>query len=134
MKQRLRAVCIIGLTCAVAFYSMGGCVESNALKVLAGTKGVIESEMHKHGECNPAGTPAKTPICTALNEAIPAQHIGVLALDAYCASDDYLNKQGKCLPPTDPAARQQLQTKLTQAVTNVQAAIATVKSISGGAQ
>ncbi len=133
MKRTTRAMYTILFTCAVAFYSMGGCVEKSAVRALAGTKGAIETEMGKHGESNPAGTPAQTPICEALNtKAIPAQHVGVLALDAWCSSTDYLTNQKQCSPPTDPNARKDLQAKLTQAVANAQAAIATVKAISGG--
>jgi hypothetical protein len=134
MKSKYRALCMIVFTCTVAFYSMGGCVEKSAVRGLAGTKGVIETEMNKHGECNPQGAnPAQTPICVALvTKAIPAQHVGVLALDAWCSSTDYLTNQKQCSPPTDQNARADLQAKLTQAVANAQAAVASVKTIAGG--
>jgi hypothetical protein len=133
MKSNYRALCVIAFTCAVAFYSMGGCVEKSAVRSLAGTKGVIETEMGKHGECGPTVTPAvTTPICNALRAAIPAQHVGVLALDTWCSSTDYLNNQAQCSPPTDPNARATLQAKLTQAVANAQSAVASIKAIEGG--
>lgn len=112
-----------------------GCpTEKDAVRSLAGSKGVIESEMGKHGECNPANGPfPHTPICDGLNRAIPAQHAAVLALDAYCSSSGYLENQGKCVPPTDPAAKKELQAKLTTAVQNLSPIISSIKQ-AGGAQ
>jgi hypothetical protein len=115
---------------------LSGCpTEKDAVRTLAGSKGVIEKEMGRHGECNPAnGAVPKTTVCDALNRAIPAQHAAVLALDAYCSSTDYLTNQGKCLPPTDPNAKKELQAKLTTAISNLSPIIASVKSAGGAAQ
>ena len=120
------------LILAVAVALAGCPTEKDAVRTLAGSKGVIEKEMGKHGECKPPST-TQTAICDALNKAIPAQHAAVIALDAYCSSDDYLTKGGQCLPPTDPAAKKQLQTKLTAAVNNLKPFIDSVKA-AGGAQ
>lgn len=128
MKRYFPALLIL------AALMLAGCpTEKDAVRTLAGTKGVIEREMGKHGECNPANaTVPKTGICDALGRAIPAQHVAVLALDAYCSSTDYLTNQGKCLPPTDPNAKKELQAKLTTAITNLSPIIASVKSAAGG--
>lgn len=122
------------LVLPIAALFLAGCpTEKDAVRSLAASKGVIESEMGKHGECNPANGAVvpKTSPCDALNRAIPAQHAAVLALDAYCSSTDYLTKQGQCLPPTDPAAKKELQTKLTTAIQNLQPIINSVKQAGG---
>ena len=110
-----------------------GCTpaETQAFRTLTGSKAIIESEMAKHGECKNSST---TPLCNALNRAIPAQHAAVLALDAYCASTDYLTNQGPCKPPTDPTAKAELKAKLQTAVGNLNGIVASVKAAAGGAK
>lgn len=112
-----------------------GCppAETQTVRTLGSSKGLIETEMGKHGECNPAsGAVPQTSICTALNRAIPAQHAAVLLLDTYCSSTDYLTNHGTCTPPTDPAAKKELQVKLSAAVNNLKPLIDAVKAAAGG--
>jgi hypothetical protein len=136
MNRWQRASITFLIALGVVVFLSGCPTEKDAVRTLAGSKGVIEREMGRHGECNPANAAAvpKTTICDALNRAIPAQHAAVLALDAYCSSNDYLTNQGKCLPPTDPNAKKELQAKLTTAIQNLSPLIASVKSAGGAAQ
>jgi len=127
-KQRSLLVILLVLL-ALAWFS--GCTpERDAVRALGASKGTIEAEMGKHGECNPAnGTVPATQICSLLGKAIAFQHTAVLALDAYCSSTDYLANHGQCLPPTDPAAKKELQTKLTVAVQDLAPIINNLKSV-----
>jgi hypothetical protein len=112
-----------------------GCTppETAAVKTLAASKGLIESEMGKHGECHSnLVPPPTTAICTALNQAIPAQHAAVLILDTYCSSTNYLTNGGPCSPPTDATVKADLQAKLQTALNNLTPIIASIKSAAGG--
>ena len=111
---------------------LAGCpaTETDAVRTLAGTKGFIEGEMHQHGEC----TTTTSNVCTLIKQAVDGQHVAVLALDAYCSSNDYLTNGGKCLPPTDPAAKKELAAKLTTAISNLDPIVKSLKSIAGGGQ
>jgi len=117
------------LLLAVLF--IAGCtpVEIAALRSLAANKGFVEHEMGVHGECKGNFS---TPLCGAINNGIQVQHVGVLALDAYCSSTDYLTKQGKCLPPTDPAAKAELRAKLQTAISNLDGIVTSIKALEGG--
>jgi hypothetical protein len=128
--KRLAVAVILAASLVVA-----GCTptETAAFRTLTGSKAIIESEMTKHGECRNSSASSATPLCDALNKAIPAQHAAVLILDSYCASPDYLTNQGPCRPPTDPNVKADLKAKLTTAINNLNSIIASVKSAAGGA-
>ena len=116
---------------------LSGCpaLETNVVRTLGSSKGLIEVEMGKHGECNPANASMpSTSICTALGRAIPAQHAAVLLLDSYCSSTDYLTGGKPCSPPTDPNAKKDLQVKLQAAVNNLKPLIDAIRAAAGGAK
>lgn len=108
--------------------------ETVAVRALAADKGFIESEMGKHGDCQPGATPTTSSpqLCKLLNDGIAAQHSVVLTLDAYCASPDYLKNQGPCSPPSNATIKADLQSKLQTAVSNLDGIVKSIKSIAGG--
>jgi len=125
----------IAVVVAVGLF-VAGCpftpAETAAFRTLTGSKAIIESEMAKHGECKPTPTASlHSPLCDAINQAIPAQHAAVLVLDSYCASTDYLTNGGPCKPPTDPTAKAELKAKLQTAINNLNPLIAAIKAAAG---
>src|SRR5262249_23164084 len=72
--ESMNRIKLIALTLLVAFFFAGCPTEKDAVRILAADKGVVESEMGKHGECNAANGHggAQTKICISLNRAIPA--------------------------------------------------------------
>ena len=125
----------IAVVVAIGLF-VAGCpftpAETSAFRTLTGSKAIIESEMAKHGECKPTPTATfHSPLCDAINQAIPAQHAAVLILDAYCASPDYLTGVAPCRPPTDPNVKADLKAKMQTAIANLNPLIADIKTAAG---
>lgn len=101
-------------------------LEQTARDTVATAKGYLDAAKVHHPECAaPAeGTPVSTN-CQIISRGVAAKDSVIDALNIYCASPDYSNNGGPCVPNKD------LQPKLQEALNNLNQTITDVKAIGG---
>lgn len=88
-------VCMILITCAFTACPTGP-PELLARDGIAAAKGFIETQQQLHlAECQAAPTES---ICVGINKAVAAQNLAIDALAIYCASPDFSQNKGPCVP------------------------------------
>ena len=70
-------------------------------------------------------------VCAAINRAVDAHNLAVDALDIYCSGGDW-NAGGVCQPPTDQFTREQFESKLRTAISNLDSIIRELRDLTGG--
>lgn len=99
-------------------------LEQTARDGVAAAKGYLDSAKGKHPEC--VGTsPASSTNCSVINRGVGAKDAVIDALNIYCASADYSNNGGPCVPNKDA------QPKLKEALSNLNQTMSDVKKIGG---
>lgn len=117
----------IGLVLAVTLI-LTGCspIETTARDGIAGAKGYIDSTAAKHAECN---TDPSGQACVLVTKGNAAKHLAIDALEEYCTSPAFEAGTGPCSPPTDKTQKDQLQSKLAGAMTNLNQIINDIKAL-----
>ena len=99
-------------------------LEQLARDGVAGAKGYLDSAKGKHPECV-GTTPATSTNCSIISRGVGAKDAVIDALNAYCASQDYSNNTGPCVPNKDT------QPKLQGALSGLNQTMTDVKKIGG---
>lgn len=102
-------------------------LEQTARDTVATAKGYLDSAKSHHPECA-APADASTPQsvnCQVIAKGVAAKDSVIDALNVYCASPDYSNNGGPCVPNKD------LQSKLQAALDDLNRTITDVKAIGG---
>lgn len=98
-------------------------LEQTARDSVATAKGYLDSAKQHHPEC---AADASSTNCQVIAKGVAAKDSVIDAVNIYCASNDYSNNSGPCVPNKD------LQPKLQEALNNLNQTITDVKAIGGG--
>jgi len=99
-------------------------LEQTARDGVATAKGYLDSAKGKHPECV-GTTPASSTNCSIITRGVGAKDAVIDALNVYCASADYSNNGGPCVPNKDA------QPKLQEALSSLNQTMRDVKAIGG---
>jgi len=100
-------------------------VEMTARDTIAASKGFLDSQSAIHAEC--ATTPTLA-VCGLITKGNAAKHLAIDALEEYCAGPQF-ESGGACVSPKDKTQKNQLQGKLTSALTNLNQIITDIKAL-----
>lgn len=124
MKKTLALVPILALLAITLACPPSQPLEQTARDSVATAKGYLDAAKAHHPECATPGTPVSTN-CDIIGKGVGAKDAVIDAINVYCASNDYSNNGGPCVPNKD------LQPKLQEALNNLNQTITDVKAIGG---
>lgn len=99
-------------------------LEKSARDAVATSKGYLDAAKEHHPECV-SDTPAASTNCTIISRGVAAKDSVIDAVNIYCASPEYSNGTGECIPNKD------LEPKLKEALDNLNRTINDVKAVGG---
>ncbi len=124
MKQVLLTILLVAFTFGVTACEFN---EEKAEDAIAVASGIIEQAQDDYEEKCVAG-PTRSD-CQAINRAVTLHKAAIESLNLYCAGPAWQEEDGPCDPPTDEEKRKHLESRVKEALSNLNSIIDVVKEL-----